>query len=87
MLNLPNAKELRRLAAACRKAGITKFKQGDLELTISEDAPAKVVKLTTKSASSVQDTVDNDGDWESLSDEAKLLWSVGGDQAQEERAE
>lgn len=81
MSNLPTAKELKKLAAACRKAGITHFKQGDLELTISEEAPANVRKngrLAAVSANSVQsDQIETDG-WDSLSEEDKLFWSAGG---------
>ena len=78
-MSLPTPKELKRLAAACRKAGITHFKQGDLEITVSEDAPQQHLKRGKHAAStSVQGEVESQSDWESLTDEEKLFWSVGG---------
>lgn len=82
---LPTPKELKRLAAACRKAGITHFKQGDLEITVAEDAPQMRLKRGSNTdAVSAQNDVNSEGAWDSLSDEEKLFWSVGGESATSE---
>lgn len=38
-MTLPTSKELKRLAATCRKAGIKHFKSGDFEFTLSDSLP------------------------------------------------
>lgn len=77
-MTLPTAKELKKLAAACRKAGITHFKQGDLELDIAEELPKKPRKASHASIESTQPSnIESDG-WDTLTEEEKLFWSVGG---------
>lgn len=70
-------KELKKLAASCRAAGILHYKQGDVEFTLSPTAPAKIDKKDKKSNESVQGEVESEG-WESLSEEEKMFYSVGG---------
>lgn len=38
-MTLPTSKELKRLAATCRKAGIKHFKSGDFEFTLADSLP------------------------------------------------
>lgn len=39
-VKLPDAKELKKLANACRKAGIKTFKGAGFEFTLADEAPA-----------------------------------------------
>jgi len=70
-------KELAALAKACRKAGITHYKQGDVEFTLAPEQPRKVGKRAEKQTSQQEDTVDTDG-WDKLSEEDKLFYSATG---------
>jgi hypothetical protein len=72
-VDLPNAKELAKLAAACRKAGIQTFKGGGIEFTLSDSAPAP--KSTKKAAQeeSTKEPTNEDLPYEQL-----LHWSVMG---------
>jgi hypothetical protein len=71
-------KELKKLADACRKAGVLHYRQGDVEFTLSPTPPSKVVKSSPKQTASVQaDEVPSDG-WDALSEEDKLFYSIGG---------
>jgi len=67
-------KELKKLADACRKAGIKHYKDGPIEFTLTDDAPvSKYKKAKTESAPLVANpTVTSD----SLTDDQLLFWSV-----------
>jgi hypothetical protein len=68
---LPTSKELRRLAADCRKAGIKHFKCGEIEFTLGDSpAPARKGKAV--------DSERPDADFQSdeLTEEQLLGWSV-----------
>ena len=75
MSNLPTAKDLKKLAAACRAAGITHFKSGDIEFTLGE-APQKPKKLKASNVSEVSpadsDEIETEG---GLTQEELLQWS------------
>jgi hypothetical protein len=62
-------KELIKLAQACRKAGISHYKCGDLEFTLGEDPRVNTV-------ATVKPQTQGDVETEELSDDALLLWSV-----------
>lgn len=78
---MTDPKQLKKLAAACRAAGIKHYKSGDIEFTLA-DAPYKPKKARGASAKTVS-TQDSGPDldpatdgWEGMSDEEKLLWST-----------
>jgi hypothetical protein len=71
-MSLPNAKELAKLAAACRKAGIQSFKGGGIEFTLTDAPP-----LTTRAAKRASEDMDSGNPQvEELTDEQLLGWSV-----------
>lgn len=77
-------KDLKKLAAACRAAGIASFKSGDVEFTLSDSKPtARKSKPTTTKEVPKDAGLDldpaSDG-WDSLSPEERLLWSTGSPQ-------
>jgi hypothetical protein len=85
-MTLPDLKQLNKLIALCRKQGIKTIKMGELELTLSEEAPVKASRASRKAEpESVQGEIDA---FDSLSDEEKLFWSVTGqtDESSEEGA-
>lgn len=70
---LPTPKELKQLAAACRKAGIVHFKTEGIEFTLGsllDKKPKKVNKNNTNNSAVI-----SEGDWDSLSEIDKLMWS------------
>lgn len=81
---LPTPKELKKLADACRKAGITHFKSGDIEFTLSE---APLVHKASKKLPNVpvqqHEEIESEG-WDGLSNEEKLFWSVGSPSSSDE---
>lgn len=68
---LPTPKELLQLAKACRKAGIVTFKGEGVEFTLA-DKPSKSIKKTKSVNNS---PVISQGDWDSLSELDKLMYS------------
>ena len=72
-------KELKKLADMCRKAGIKHYKQGDIEFTLTEDAPVKSKKTVSQSNQSASNVQNENGTFESdsPSEEDLLFWSVG----------
>lgn len=75
-------KDLKKLAAACRAAGIASFKSGDVEFTLSDYKPTtsrrKAVK--TNPVDTGPDLDPSSDGWDSLSETERLLWSTGGSQ-------
>jgi hypothetical protein len=74
-------KELKKLAKACREAGIKSYKADGIEFVLSDEAPApsayKQRKAKTSSEASnspATEEIDTDG-WDTLSDEQKLFYS------------
>lgn len=66
-------KELKKLAAACRAAGIKHYKSEGIEFTLTDEVPSKPSKkphVPTSQTSSVEET-------NSLSDEDMMFWSTG----------
>jgi len=70
---LPTAKELKKLAKACREAGIHYFKSSDFEFTLNGVAPEKPHR-SKLSSSDVQGEIESD----SLTEEELLYWSTNG---------
>lgn len=69
---LPSPKELKRIAKACREAGIKTFKADGLELTFSDSFELPKLKETSVERYA-SDMIPTD----EMSDEDKLFWSVG----------
>ena len=66
-------KELKKLADACRKAGILHFKNADVEFTLAPEVPKSNYKK--KQEFNETNVIDNDFRTDSLTDEQLLLWS------------
>lgn len=77
-MNFPNAKEIKKLADACRKAGITHFKCGDYEFTLGDKPEPETKKAREMIADPSSNTIQTD----SISEEALLFWSSGGAEAE-----
>ena len=71
----PSAKELKKLAKACREAGIHFFKGEGFEFTLTGVAPEKP---TRKNASELPEADHNEIEMDSLSQEELMFWSTGG---------
>lgn len=64
-------KELVKLAAACRRAGIKTFKSGDIEFTLTDETPVSNYKKKA-----LEFSTDENPTTDELSDDALLNWSV-----------
>ena len=73
-------KNLKKLADACRKAGIKHFKNADIEFTLSDDAPVSNYKkkIATASVESVRTSNDFIPTQDILTDEELLFYSSEG---------
>ena len=72
-----DAKTLKKLADACRKAGITKYKCADFEFELSPEVPESNYKKKKKNLQQpveIADEIETD----SLSQDALLMWSAVG---------
>lgn len=78
-MNLPDLKALDKLIQLCRKRGIKTVKMGELELTLSEDAPEKQTRKPAKNGftASVESDSGDPEVFDALSDQEKLFWSAG----------
>lgn len=75
-----NTKELKKLADACRKAGIKHFKNADFEFTLSEDGPISNYKKRSLAKSQIQEPgsqITNSIASDTLTEDALLFWSSG----------
>jgi hypothetical protein len=77
-LNIPDPKDLKKLADACRKAGIKHFKQGDLEFTLSDEAPVSNYKKKSlpKNLPILSPILDDGSSSEELTQEQLLFYSI-----------
>lgn len=78
---LPTAKELKKLADSCRKAGIKAFKGYGIEFTLSDDAPTPT-RRRKPGVDIIKRAVDDPNDVsafisDELTEEALLFWSTG----------
>jgi hypothetical protein len=71
---LPTPKELKKLAAACRKAGITSLEANGVKITISADAP----EISTRKQKAAVPASNLDIETSGLSENEILFWSVTG---------
>ena len=82
-------KEIKKLAAMCRAAGIHSFKCADYEFTLTHEAPVSPYKKrqATKTKQSVTNaTINEQFETDSLTEEQLLNWSVR-DPSVDEKAE
>jgi hypothetical protein len=70
-----DAKALKKIADACRKAGITHYKCAEFELTISPDAPPSNYKRRQAAKDPSPATADEVIKTDTLTEEQLLLWS------------
>lgn len=84
-MDLPSPKELKKLADACRKAGICSFKGAGIEFTLTEEAPASRSRkrrgAAPKAPAMPQFEDNSPFTSDALSDEDALFWSIGQGQA------
>lgn len=75
-------KALKKLADACRKAGIKHFKNSEVEFTLSDEGPVSNYKKRTSAQPSSQliETTDSIFQSDQLTEEQLLLWSTPGDE-------
>lgn len=79
-MNSVDFKTLKKLAEACRKAGIKHFKNADLEFTLSDEGPVSNYKkrqskvFASKESSLLSQDVESE---HSLTEEQLLFFSVG----------
>ena len=76
-MTLPDIKALKKLASACRSAGIKHFKGVDFEFTLSEEPPVirKTLRKTT-TAEAPTSPIADDYSSDSLTQEQLLMYSV-----------
>lgn len=78
---LPDPKELKKIAATCRKVGIKHFRCEGFEFTLTDEDP-QAVKPQARRPENPLETINAEIASDSLSEEELLLWSVT-DQADE----
>lgn len=76
--------ELKKLAKACREAGIKHFKNAEIEFTLSDDMPMQVARI--KREPLTQTELDKPVQSDDMSQEAMLFWSTNDDFAEESKA-
>lgn len=77
-MSLPDAKALKKLAKACRDAGIKQFKNAEFEFTLSDDAPIsnyKKKQVNTTGMAPETSPIDSNFKGEALTEEQLLFWS------------
>jgi len=74
-MNLPDIKQLKKLAAACRKAGIRHFKSADFEFTLEDLPEPKPRKQASKDMLLSAATDDGRVQTDEMSPDAMLFWS------------
>lgn len=79
-----NPKELKKLAAACRAAGIRTYKDANIEFTLSDEPPVSNYKRKTSAKESDADLGDPNYTTDTLPEEALLFWSTANDQDSKE---
>ena len=68
-------KELKKLADACRKAGIKHYKDSQIEFTLSDEAPTSNYKKKQETQKDISNNYLVETD--SLTEDQLLFWSVG----------
>lgn len=80
-----DVKELKRLAKACREAGIKSYKADGIEFTLADEPPPptaykkrKASKVEAEASNSpTNEKLETDG-WDTLSEEQRLFYSSNG---------
>lgn len=75
---LPTPKELKKLASACRAAGISSFRCGELEFTLGDKPATKSVKNENKEPKKGEElkaVIDEAFEQEGLTQDQLLMWS------------
>lgn len=75
-MTLPDLKELDKLIALCRKRGISTIKLGEMELTLSEEAP-KPTSRKPRNLSTELPITSAPYNSDSPTEEELLYWSAG----------
>ena len=76
-------KTLKKLAKACRDAGIKHYKDADMEFTLTDEAPQAAAPRGRKAAPKPAPGVAPEFETDSLSPEELLFWSVNNNIDQE----
>lgn len=74
--NFMSPKDLKKLAAACRAAGIRSFKNSEVEFTLTDELPLSNYKQKIQTQDDGKHSIETDG-WNSLTPEEQLMWSSG----------
>lgn len=70
-------KALKKIADACRKAGIKHYKCADFEFTLSDQGPISNYKKRTAAKPEVKESGSQLIESDALSEEELLFWSTG----------
>lgn len=76
-MSYPTPKELKKLADACRKAGIKSYKTSEFEFTLSEDAPVSNYKKLKNTPSKSTQLDNSPFQSDEPTPEDVMFWSVG----------
>lgn len=82
---LPSNKELKRLANACRRAGIKSLRCEGFEFTLSDYLPEKRTKSAQKAPTGgeLKSVIDQDFETEELTQDQLLMWSTNAGKAED----
>lgn len=69
-MQLPDLKELDKVLALCRKRGVKTIRIGEVELTLTDEAPQSHYKRNQETKSQIED------DYQEPSPEELLMWSA-----------
>lgn len=75
-MQLPDLKELDKLIALCRKRGITTVKIGELQLTLSDEAPESKYKRAKATNQATVSYPDTQFESDALTEEELMFYSV-----------
>lgn len=74
-MSMPSVSDLKKLASACRKAGIKTFKSSEYEITLTDDAPVSNYKKTKPIDTSEVKTPSDVYEDGALTQEQLMFWS------------
>jgi len=75
-MSQPDYKALKKLADACRKAGIRSYKDANCEFTLTDDAPISNYKRKTIQKTPTEAVIDDTFKSDQLTEEQLLFYSV-----------
>jgi hypothetical protein len=81
--------ELKKLAKACRAAGISHFKNAEIEFTLTSlpDKPLKPGEKQPMATGGLKSVIDEGFEAEGLSQDQLLMWSANSSRTDEDEAE